>query len=144
MFTRNSRHVTLSKEGEFLIPYARRVIQECRNLESQLSDFQNSGKRTLRLGMLANLSSFNFIELLQDYNRQYPDYYLNISNDTPKNMLAKLKNGEYELAFLRQYGTDFTNGITCIPYAIDELFAVLPADHPLSQHKSLTLREISN
>lgn len=71
LFHRNERKITLTHEGEVLMPHARLVIQQLKDAEVAMAELRGLEKGEVRLGVPSMLGSYFFPEILMGFKSQY-------------------------------------------------------------------------
>ncbi|URK86365.1 LysR family transcriptional regulator (plasmid) [Rhizobium sp. RCAM05350] len=108
LFNRTSRSVTLSSDGEKLLPYARNMIALALEAASKLIAPQNAG--TLVLGAPFDIAERHLPNLLKQLATVYPEINVNIVIDESANLLRRFDRGELEIALFNcdpDYDPDF-------------------------------------
>ena len=72
LFIRNSRSVQLTEAGEFLLPAARRLVEDADRLVAELRSYGSTAVGPLRLGYSGNLGGRVYSQLLRRLLDQYP------------------------------------------------------------------------
>lgn len=140
LFQRDSHSVSLTESGTRLLPLARRTLLDARSCTDQISDLQDMLTGTLNIGVTY---SFNPIltETVKSFMRQYPGIKLNIHYEPMEKLmeLLKLREVDFVLAFKPNYPCE---NIESHGLFEDHLSVILRKDHPLAEHKSITLAEL--
>lgn len=130
LFSRTTRAVSLTPEGEVLLPLARRLLADWDNAEDELRQ-----RFTLRQGRvaLASMPSFagNLLPpVLRSFRQQYPSISVTVHDVINEQVMEMVRDRQVELgiAFEPEPGMplDFT------PLYSDRFVAVVPADSVLA------------
>lgn len=131
LFTRTTRQVRLTPEGEALLPLARRLLVEWDNTEDELRQ-----RFTLQRGrvVLAAMPSFagNVLPpLLQQFRARHPGVNVTINDVLNEQVLDLVRDGHVELGITFEPTADL--GLTFMPLYQDRFVAVVPATSPLAE-----------
>ena len=78
LFNRTTRVVSLTKEGEFLLPSARSLIDQAIDLERQASDRHSEISGTIRLTCFVNFGHRWLAPVLEEFSRKFPLVHLDV------------------------------------------------------------------
>lgn len=99
LFDRTPRAVTLTAEGEMLVPYARRMLRLNQEMITEMHE--NAVEATVRLGVTATSVCY-LPRLLARYAQNYPRTRLEVLCDLSVRLLAALEDKEIDLALVTQ------------------------------------------
>lgn len=140
LFDRSSRRVELSEAGQRFLPYALAVQKQLHDIKTLAASIISDSGVDISIAAIPVMAQYGIIDLIAAFEKKYPKVGIQVSECESINILQRLADGEYDLAFVR--GTD-DDRFDYIPVASDYLAVVLPADHPLSEEKSLSLSRLS-
>lgn len=130
LFSRTTRAVALTPEGEALLPLARRLLAGWDNAEDELRQ-----RFTLRQGKvsLAAMPSFagNLLpSVLKQFHQQYPSIRVTVHDVINEQVMEMVRDRQVELgiAFAPEPGM----ALSFTPLYLDRFVAVVPADSPLA------------
>lgn len=130
LFSRTTRAVALTPEGEALLPLARRLLADWDNAEDELRQ-----RFTLRQGRvsLAAMPSFagNLLpSVLKLFRQRYPSISVTVHDVINEQVLDMVRDRQVELgiAFEPEPGMP----LSFTPLYLDRFVAVVPADSPLA------------
>ncbi|MDO6498577.1 LysR family transcriptional regulator [Photobacterium sanguinicancri] len=133
LFHRNERKITLTHEGEVLMPHARLVIQQLRDAEVAMAELRGLEKGEVRLGVPSMLGSYFFPEILMGFKSQYPNLKLTMVEGGAQSIRKMLLEGELDLGVIINHN---------VPEALEtehlltsQMVAVVGEEHPFA-HKS--------
>jgi len=69
---RENKGIRFTPEGEFLVEYARRALDELDRVKEQLGNFGDRVQGTLRLGVANNFAHYKLPEILKKFQSLYP------------------------------------------------------------------------
>ncbi|NLI45021.1 MAG: LysR family transcriptional regulator [Chloroflexi bacterium] len=141
LFDRTTRRVTITKFGEMLLPYAREITEIYERFSDQVKDAKIDSQQTLTIGSIPALAQYNITDLLVALKKFNPQATINVIQSGSEELADLVRQKKCDLAFIRTYG-EFNPDFNHLPYAVDELVAILPSSHPLAGQSSVQLYEL--
>lgn len=135
LFERGPNKITINKNGEALIEYAKDII----SLENRLSEKARELKRQqaiIHIDMTAPGPTFMFPNFF--YYNEPRQYSLKIIDE--KDCVKELRQGLVDIIFINSQIND--NDLKCEKIVDEKLYVSLPANHPYSNKKSITYKEL--
>ncbi|WP_218311078.1 LysR family transcriptional regulator [Alteromonas antoniana] len=138
LFSRSTRRIHLTPEGETLLPTAKRLIDEW---DETFQDMQNlfavrQGKLTL--AAMPSFAESRLPDILSQYHSQYPNIRLRIVDVVMEEVIESVLSGRAELGFT--FEPELMDGLVFSPMFDDCFVAVVHQDHPLAGEKSIELQ----
>lgn len=140
VFERRTRSVALTEAGTLLQARARQIMQIIEDTRAEISDDGESGR--IRLGVIPTIAPYFLPDFLSHFSDTFPKAQLIVQEETTEKLLKSLTQGEIDL------------GILALPIPAkyleieelfeEELFLVLPPDHPLAQKKNIKLSDVES
>lgn len=103
LFTRTSKGITLTPEGNSLFEYVKDALGLLEAGEQKLHKLQNLQDGQLHLGVSSTLGSYFLLPRLKKFTESYPDIHLQITNDSTTETLGLLEKGKIDLAIVSSY-----------------------------------------
>lgn len=128
--------VELTQSGETLLPYADRLVYIFDDANATVSGMLQESKK-IRICYSSTLAHTIFPLLFRkiyDENILSPDELELIRTPILDDVMDKLDNGDADVAF---FVDQPSNNFEFVPIAKDQIYFVLPADHPLAVHGRL-------
>ncbi len=145
LFERTTRKVRLSKFGEIMLPYAKRIIETQKEYTQAILQNLEDAQISITVGSIPALGQYNITEVLAEFKKLNPRFTIQVIEAESNVLIDLLRQRECDFAFVREAdGYDTGNEFAKVPYATDNLVAILPASHPLSKSESLSLLELHN
>lgn len=140
LLVRTTRSVSLTAEGETLLPLARRLLTDWDNTEELLRQHF-----TLQLGKvsIAAMPSFagNLLPVaLKAFRSRYPRVNVTVHDVINEQVLEMVRNGRVELGIL--FEPDALDGLCFTPFYTDRFVAVVPADSQLATRQQVSWEEL--
>lgn len=142
LFIRTSRKVQLSEFGQIFLPFAKQIVKIQNEYTAAILNKSENTKGIITIGSMPSMAQYNITDILAKFKKSNPNFTLNViqAGDELEDLLHQDK---CELAFIRQV-IDAENEFVKIPYAVDTLSAVLPANHPLAKCEAISLKQLEN
>lgn len=136
LLTRTTRSVSLTPEGETLLPIATRLLADWDNTEELLRQHF-----TLQLGKvsIAAMPSFagNLLPLaLKAFRGRHPRVNVAVHDVLNEQVVDMVRTGRVELGIA--FEPETLENLAFIPFYTDRFVAVVPADSPLAAHAELS------
>lgn len=135
---RHSNGVILSKEGEYLVEYSKKMLIEYENMKKNILNLKNDN--FINIGISTTVAKYKLAPILSDFNKEYPEIKINLKTGTSSSELPfLLKDNQIDIALLR--GENSWNDlkyiihsepygiITNFPFDIEKLYTL-----PYIQH----------
>lgn len=104
LFERTSRSVRLTPEGGALVPFARRLLRLQDAAEAAIGRIGVGP--TVRLGISDESADAYLPAVLPAFSQQFPDARMEIVCDLSPNLVARLQDGELDVALAIRHGND--------------------------------------
>jgi len=98
LFTRTSKGVILTNEGQLLFEYVNSAINLIQTGENKLMELKNLTVGEMRVGVGDTISKYFLLPYLARFHDQFPHINLKIMNRTTPELCAMLKSGEADIA----------------------------------------------
>lgn len=140
LFTRTTRNVSLTPEGEVLLPLARRLLAEWENTEETLRQHF-----TLQLGRVgvAAMPAFAGSRLprsLRLFRQRYPRVNVTVHDVINEHVLELVRDRRVELGI--GFEPESAGGLRFHALYLDRFVAVVPAESDLAQRRQVTWSEL--
>ncbi len=128
LFSRNTRNVALTPEGEVLVPLARRLIADWDNAEDELRQRFTLQRGRVTLAAMPSFAGNLLPPILKTFRARYPQVNVTVNDVINEQVLEMVRDGQVELgvAFEPQQGSS----LAFTPLYIDRFVAVVPPDSP--------------
>lgn len=142
LFDRTTRKVSITKNGEMLLPYAREITELYERLTVQVKGSKNDSQQTLTIGSIPALAQYNITELLVSFKKMNPQATINVIQAGSEELIELVRQRKCDLAFIRTYG-ELSSEFCYLPIAADELVAIVPSHHPLANEGVVPIEKLS-
>lgn len=134
LFERLNKRIYITKEGEKLYLYARKMLSIAEDMERQIgSDEDNS---PIRIGATVTIGTCMLPEYINKFSGHSPN--VNISNT--RNIEHLVLSNKLDIGLVE--GRVSSEDIRAIPFMKDEMMFICRKDHKLSKRKNVNLEEV--
>ncbi|MEE3716624.1 LysR family transcriptional regulator [Tumidithrix elongata RA019] len=129
--------------GERLLPHARKICQEWKNVEQELNDLQAGKQTELCVAAIPSACAYQLPPVLQSFAKTYPNVQLRVTTLGSDRALKVLKDGLIDLAVVMNNPFLTSSSEMVVDLLYEESIQVLmAADHPLSCHQQVTWKDL--
>jgi DNA-binding transcriptional LysR family regulator len=143
LLERDARRVRLTQAGELLVEHAEAVLLRLDAAQAQLDALAGLEGGRLRLSAFASANTWLVPDALARFADRHPKVELSVIQGLPRTNLARLREGELDLALVTSWDLDAPEGIETTKLLEDELYLALPRSHPLAGRKRLAMTDIA-
>lgn len=129
LFARDGRRLVLTPAGETLLPYAERLLALADEARNALADTRPRGR--LALGTMESTAASRLPAPLARYHQQWPDVALELTTDTSKCLIERLRKYEIDAALLARPPEPDTldDTLEAVPVFRETLVMLTPRGH---------------
>lgn len=135
---RSRAGVTLTPEGEALLPYVRRLCAELDDIESRVDDLKDNATGVLRIGTISSIATHWLPEVISSFKEKYPQMTYELLLGSYSEIEDWILSGRVDCGFIRLPAKE---GLEAVPLTEDELMAVLPREHVLAGCERVQVQE---
>lgn len=139
LFRRHQRGVDLTPAGETLQRHTRSLLSILDRMRGELSEY-SAGLRG-HVQVSANTSAIiEFLpEELRGFITEYPDIRIELQERASSNTVRLVQDGVVDVGIIA--GSVSTGDLEVMPYHVDRLVMIVPADHPIASRRSIRFEE---
>ena len=130
LFDRHGRSLLLNDRGRYLLPLAKRIIFQIRNIESMLTEKKDSVAGSLEIIASSSIGNYVLPYPVGLFMRLHPEVRINMMVANTRRAERLVAQGVMDLGFVE--GEVTAEGVRCTPWFEDELRIVVSASHPLA------------
>lgn len=142
LFTRLSRRMALTPEGERVLAVAKRVLDELRRAEDDVRGMSDAGRGILRLATQCNTGYHWLPPLLEGFNRKHPGVEVEIVVNATGRPIEALREGEIDLAVITDEDVNDPR-VVVRPLFADELVAIVAPQHRFAKRAWITADDLA-
>jgi DNA-binding transcriptional LysR family regulator len=150
LFDRHGRSLLLNDRGRYLLPEAKKIIYQVRNVESLLTENKSSIAGSLEIVASSSIGNYVLPYPIGLFMRMHPEVRINMMVANTRQAERLVVQGAMDIGFVEGIISDET--VQSIPWFEDELRIVVSSTHPLAeqdifsipkdlQHTAWVLRE---
>ena len=131
----------LTDEGRVVFERARRIEGEFEALDADVASLRDVVSGSVRLGAIGTTARWLVAPLLDSVTAQYPEIRVIVLDATTTSLVPNLASGAVDLAIVN-LPVDETD-LLVEPLFDEDRILIVPDGHPLADHDSVTLSELS-
>lgn len=140
LFSRSTRRVHLTPEGETLLPTAKRLVNEWDDAFEDMQTLFAMQQGKLTLAAMPSFAEARLPAILKNYHQRYPNIRLRILDIVMELVIESVLAGRAELGFT--FEPELQDGLTFMPMFSDHFVAVAHPDHPLANQGDVDWKQI--
>ena len=141
LLLRSRKGVTLTPDGEELLPYIKKLRNSHRELIEKQKEMQGLQSGIVRIGTFSSVSCHWLPGLMKDFKERYPSVNFELHQGEYTSIALWIKEGSVDFGFINP---DAASNLNTIPLKQDEMLAVIPNNHPLVACEKVSLKELSS
>jgi DNA-binding transcriptional LysR family regulator len=98
---RNKKGIKFTAEGEYLIKYARNMIEELRKTKDYIQNLGGIIQGTLRLGVSSTFAQYKLPKILKNFLHHYPNVKVNVKTGYSSEVAQLLQNDDVQIGIIR-------------------------------------------
>ncbi|MCP3972243.1 MAG: LysR family transcriptional regulator [Rhodobacteraceae bacterium] len=138
----HARGVSLTPAGERLLVDARGLLSYANDLQQNVQESSDVIAGTLNVACFVAVAPVFMPAILADFSQDYPGVDVRVYEGNQDEMLDGLESGKFELAIM--YDSVLPPGFATTRLATFEPYVLLPASHPQSGQKCVSLASLAN
>jgi len=141
LFKKRGRKIFLTDEGRTLYEYASKVFEYEKELENVIEDMRELKRGLLRLGTTKTYAKSYMPSLVARFRQSYPHIRIYLDEGSSLQMANSLLDFQNEIVIVAKI--EENDQINFVPFCREQIVALLPPEHYLSQRKSVTMAELA-
>ena len=129
LFIRKKQGVTLSENGEYLLPAIRSFLQQEERIYQMASDILGLSVGEITIATYPSMSAHWLPQVIREFQNDYPNIHVNLMEGIRREIISWLEDTTADIGFL-SWREDAP--FDWFPVAKDRMIAVLPREHPLA------------
>ncbi|EEY97661.1 LysR family transcriptional regulator [Acinetobacter johnsonii] len=140
LFKRNTRRVEITTEGQSLIPYAKKLLANWKDMEKDVKQRFKLNRGTLNIASMPFATHAVLPEVMHDFAQQHPNISFSIHDITNEKIIEKVQEGIFEIGIC--FEPKANDQLIFQPIFNEDFLALLPKHHVLAKQKSVTWLEL--
>jgi DNA-binding transcriptional LysR family regulator len=142
LFDRSSRVATLTTAGKAALEHARAVLASANSVTQAVGEVTNLIRGHLVVGMVIGCTVTPLFEALAAFRTAHPGVEITLLEDNSDRLIDDVRTGTIELALIGAAAAAPPD-LDTFTIISERLVAAVPADHPLSARRRITLDDIA-
>lgn len=135
LFSRNTRNVALTPEGESLLPLARRLIADWDNAEDEMRQRFTLQRGRVTLAAIPSFAGNLLPPILKTFRALYPNVNVTVNDVINEQVLEMVRDRHVELGVA--FEPMQSSSLAFTPLYLDRFVAVVPLDSALAQRSEV-------
>lgn len=135
LFSRTTRNVSLTPEGEALLPLARRLLADWENAEDQLRQRFTLQQGRVTLAAMPSFACNLLPPLLVQFRARHPKVNVTVNDVINEQVIEMVRDRQVELGIA--FAPEADSSLQFTPLYLDRFVAVVAADSPLAEHQEV-------
>ncbi len=140
LLQRQARGLELTREGEVLAGYARRIFGLESEAERSLAEFRGLTRGRVVVGASSTIGVYKFPEILLQFRDRYPNIEVDLKLKNDKDIQESLLDRQCDLAYTG--GFIEHRDIEAKPVLTDKLIVVTPPGHPVAVKPEVSIEQL--
>jgi DNA-binding transcriptional LysR family regulator len=142
LFKRVSRRVYQTPAGEVMLRYARRIFQDLRNAQLEVSELSSMNRGVVRIGSGMTACMYLLPPVLEKFRTRFPNIETKVTTGSAEAMLGLIRSHQIDLGVLTLPVP--AADLRVIPFTTEKMVVVTSPRHPtLARRRSLKARELA-
>lgn len=140
LLIRHHQGVAPTAAGNALLPHCRALLSRLGQIEDELRDYRQGVRGLIRLAANETAALGYLPQDITSFVRNYPEAKVDLQVETSPVVVRKVTENAADIGLFT--GSVPTGDLQVIPYRMDRLVAMVPADHPLASRSAIAFREL--
>ena len=144
LFYRTSRKIKISPYGVMLLPYAQRILELENCCTESINQLKRQKNQLIVIGVFSTMAYYDITKLIAEFKKKYPKIEISVHESTPPLLIKDLANDICDFVFIQNSEISNSSDFCCIPFAKDQLVALVSKNHPFAGKNTISLNELKN
>ena len=144
LFDRNRRHIRITKEGEVVEKYAKKILENYQQMIAEVGQLQEKEDRRLLLHGIPSMPFYAIISEMANFKKHHPTFEVNVEEEEADVLLDNLLKHKCDIIFARQFNETLPENVEKITIDQDCWVVVLPSSHQLADKESISIEELKS
>lgn len=140
LFSRSTRRVSLTPEGETLFPTAKRLLNDWDDAFHDIQNLFAMKQGKLTIASMPSFAESCLPDVLMCFHEMHPNIRLRVLDVVMESTIASVLNGEAEIGFT--FEPELKDGLVYHSLFVDDFIAVVYPQHPLAKETEVNLSEV--
>ncbi len=140
LFYRGQNKISLTNGGKILLKYAKRTINDYKNLEYEIGIEKKAYVGRLRITVSTTVGQYILPPVLARFNARFPDIKISLNNSNTTTLGNDYISNDADLGIIG--GSIGRKEFKHIPFLKDEIVAVAHSSQPISKKEIISVNEL--
>lgn len=142
LFDRNGRAIKLNRYGKFFLERAENIIRDFKKAKDDLTTLVSPGYGEVSLGFMHTLGLEVIPTVLTEIRKVFPNMTFQLTQSNSSILMNKLQLGELDICLISSL--EMNDDVVWEKLWEEELFLIVPKQHPLQKKTKVKLAEFAN
>jgi DNA-binding transcriptional LysR family regulator len=142
LIDRSGRSATLTAAGTAALEHARAALASAAAVRQAVDDVNGMIRGRLVIGMVTACTVAPLFDALAAFRRAHPGVEITLIEDNSDRLIERVRAGAADLALIGAAGAP-PAGLAALPIVSERLVAAVPAGHPLTGRRRVTLADVT-
>lgn len=144
LFIRDKHHVELTPAGELFLKEAKIIVERSQKALKLVRTSASGIDGKITIGFICGYGHGEFIELLKEFHKAYPNIQISLVRDNLSVLFEKLEKGECDVIFTLSPYRQILENTEHLYLDSYPLLAALDKNHKLSKRENLTYSDLKD
>lgn len=136
LFIKDNHGMSLTADAKALIPAIRSLLNADEVIRQEIASLKGAQVGTIKIGTYLSCSIHWIPKIIREFKEKHPDIHFKIVEGVEGELADWIQERRVDIGFISyQKGHNYQ----FLPVMDDELFAVLPTDHPLTAYDEIPM-----
>lgn len=140
LFDRSTRHLRLTDAGKIVYQQGRKALAPLNELNILLDELRNLDTGEIKIGIPPLIGTLFFPDIARKFHAKYPKVKLHLVELGAKRIATIVEDSQIDLGIIVLPADE--EKFNVYPFITDEFVLFIYEEHPLSDRKSVSLREL--
>ncbi|MCI8582278.1 MAG: LysR family transcriptional regulator [Dorea sp.] len=141
LFIKDNHGVTLTSEAKSLIPSIRELLRANETITQEIAFLNGAQKGTIKIGTYLSCSIHWIPKIIREFQQKHPEIIFRVYEGSEGELADWIQERRVDIGFISyQKGHHYQ----FLPVMDDDLYAVIPKNHPLAEHDEVPIEAFQN
>jgi LysR family transcriptional activator of glutamate synthase operon len=143
LFVQHGRNLQLTPVGQLFLKRIEAILADIDKAIQEVREYQDPEYGEVRIGFPNTLGVILVPDIVSQFRKEHPNVRFKFRQGVYQSLLRDVLRGELDLAFIAPYPVNHDQ-VTGESLMTEELFAILPQNHPLADQSSIHLHQLKD
>ncbi|UVI31945.1 LysR family transcriptional regulator [Paenibacillus spongiae] len=143
LFLQKGRNLQLTPVGQLFMKRAEVILTDLERAVMEVHEFLDPEKGEIRLGFPHSLGISLIPEVVSEFRKKHPNVKFRFKQGMYPSLIRDVMRGEVDLSFVSPCPEEHEH-VTGQTILTEELYAILPPNHPLAGEESIELAQLKD